>query len=131
MAMKIRWSAQIVALLLLLAIPVITYADPPTKIVTCTGAECSLCDLANTGQNILNTAIYLLVVLSAVLFAWAGFKMLLSGGDTAEYAQGKRVFSNVIIGLVIVLTGWMVVNVVMTTLLKKDPQWPWNKICTK
>lgn len=137
--MKIRWGVNLVALTVALSAPLVAFAGGlPQKIVTCSGAldsatqkACTLCDLANTAQNILNTAIYILVVLSAILFAWAGFKMLFSGGDTSEYAAGKRIFGNVIIGLVIILAGWMVIDITMRTLLKQDPSWPWNAICRR
>ena len=138
-AMKIRSGVAALALAVSLSVPFTAFAAGlPEKIVTCSGAldsatqkACTLCDLANTAQNILNTAIYILVVLSAILFAWAGFKMLFSGGDTSEYAAGKRIFGNVIVGLVIILAGWMVIDITMRTLLKQDPSWPWNAICRR
>src|SRR6266403_1490635 len=69
----------------------------------CQGADaatkCGICDLATLAQNVLNTAIYVMIVLSAVMFAWAGFKALTSQGNTAEYAAAKRIFGNVLVGL--------------------------------
>lgn len=136
--MKIRWGVNLLALAVALSAPLVAFAGGlPERIVTCSGAiaangqnACTLCELANTAQNILNTAIYILVVLSAVLFAWAGFKMLFSGGDTGEYAAGKRIFGNVIIGLLILLCGWLVVDVTMRTLVGDNDNFgPWNAIC--
>lgn len=134
-----KWrGANLIAIGTLLFSPIIAFAgNLPTQIVSCSGAldkgdlkACTLCDLAQTAQNLLNTAIYILIVLSAILFAWAGFKLLFSGGDTSEYAAGKRVFKSVVIGLLIIMCGWLVVDTVMKTLVgEKDKFGPWNQIC--
>ena len=110
-------------------------AGLPKQIVTCNGAvagnglpACSVCDIAIVAQNVLNTAIFILVALSAVLFAWAGWKMLIAQGDTESYSAGKRIFGNVVLGLVILLMGWIVIDTLMRTMLGSDFG-PWNKIC--
>ena len=103
-------------------------AGLPERIVTCNGVDCDVCDIAIVAQNVLNTAIFILVALSAVLFAWAGWKMLIAQGDTESYSAGKRIFGNVVLGLVIILMGWIVIDTLMRTMLGSDFG-PWNKIC--
>ena len=103
-------------------------AGLPERIVTCNGVDCNVCDIAIVAQNVLNTAIFILVALSAVLFAWAGWKMLIAQGDTESYSAGKRIFGNVVLGLVILLMGWIVIDTLMRTMLGSDFG-PWNKIC--
>jgi hypothetical protein len=73
----------------------------------------SICAVVELAQNVLNTAIFMAVVLSAILFAYAGFKLLTAGGNTEVYAQGKKVFGNVLIGLIIILAGWIVIDTLM------------------
>ncbi|HVU75547.1 MAG TPA: hypothetical protein VHD38_01770 [Candidatus Paceibacterota bacterium] len=130
---KRQWghAAIVVLMLVLINAPTLAMAAGlPGQIVTCDGADCTVCNLATTAQNILNTAIYMLVFLSAVLIAWAGWKMLTSAGNTEGYAQGKSILSNVIIGLVIVLAGWIVVDTLMKTMVNQGGVLgPWNKIC--
>jgi hypothetical protein len=131
---KRQWghTAMIVLLLVLINAPTLAIAAglPTGGIVTCKGADCTVCNLATTAQNVLNTAIYILIFLSAVIIAWAGFKMLTAGGSSEGYAQGKSMLVNVIIGLVIVLAGWIVIDTVMRTLVNQNSSWgPWNKIC--
>ncbi|PIR83690.1 hypothetical protein COU18_03360 [Candidatus Kaiserbacteria bacterium CG10_big_fil_rev_8_21_14_0_10_51_14] len=101
--------------------------DLPGQIVPCNGADCNVCDLATLANNILNTAIYIAVFLSAVLFAWAGWLYLTSGGS-GELSRAKGIFTNVAIGLVIVLIGWLVVDTLMRTLTGAE-YGPWNDIC--
>lgn len=103
-------------------------AGLPQQIVTCTGVNCSVCDIATTAQNVLNTAIFIMVFLSAVLFAWAGWKMLTAQGNTESYSQGKAIFGNVVLGLVIILAGWIVIDTLMKT-MTNGSFGPWNKIC--
>ena len=103
-------------------------AGLPERIVTCNGVDCNVCYIATVAQNVLNTAIFIMVFLSAVLFAWAGWKMLTAQGDTESYTAGKRIFGNVVLGLIIILAGWIVIDTLMKT-MTNSPFGPWNKIC--
>lgn len=104
----------------------------PSQIVTCSGVNCSVCDLAQLGQNILNTGIYISVFLSAVLFAYAGGKMAFAQGNMSEISAARSMFTNVAIGLVIILAGWLVVDTVMRTLVGSNSSFgPWNRICSR
>jgi hypothetical protein len=92
----------------------------------------SICDLALLAQNILNDGIYLAVFLSAVLFAWAGFKHMTAGGDVGQIHEANKVFSAVFIGLIIILSAWLVVSTLMSVIAGggPSPTMPWNQICT-
>lgn len=89
----------------------------------------SVCDLATIAQNVLNTGIYIAVFLSAILFAWAGWLYLTSVAGS-EVSRAKSIFFDVIVGLVIILAGWLVVDTLMRTLVGNGGSFgPWNKIC--
>ncbi len=75
----------------------------------------SICAVVDLAQNVLNFGIFMAVVLSAFLFAYAGWKLITAGGNTEVYQQGKRVFGNVLIGLIIILGGWIVIDTLMRT----------------
>jgi hypothetical protein len=131
---KRQWghTAVVILLLVLINAPMLAMAAglPTGGIVTCKGTDCTVCSLATTAQNVLNTAIYILIFFSAVIIAWAGFKMLTAGGSSEGYTQGKSMLTNVIIGLVIVLAGWIVIDTLMKTLVNQGGvMGPWNKIC--
>ena len=87
----------------------------------------NICDLAQLAQNILNDAIYIAVFLAAFLFAWAGWLYLTNSAGNS-ISRAKEIFANVAIGLVIILAGWLVVDVLMRTLVGADIL-PWNKLC--
>jgi len=131
--MRKRRIIQIFVLFLLVftIAPVVTEAAGLTTIVTCGNSgqpPCTVCDLAKLAQNILNDAIYLAVFLSAVLFAWAGFLYLTSVANANQHHKAVEVFTNVAIGLVIILVAWLVVDVVMRSLVGASVL-PWNAIC--
>ena len=100
----------------------------PGPIVTCKGLDCKCQDLIKVGENILNTAIYMAVFVSAIMFAVAGWKMI-SGktmGEGDKIADAKKVLWNVIIGLVIILAAWLLVDTLMRTLTTSSA---WSDIC--
>lgn len=130
-----RHKHQLVVLLLLILMtaPSITMAlSWPGPIVP---KECNLaggcqniCQVATLVQNILNAAVYLAVFVSAVLFAWAGFLYLTNVANSGQHSRAIEVFKNVAIGLVIILGGWLVVEVIMRTFLDSSVM-PWNVLC--
>lgn len=112
-------------------IPSVAFAAGLVSIVPCGGqgqTACTVCDLAKLAQNILNDAIYLSVFVAAILFAWAGFRLLTSVANPGERSRAKDIFVNVAIGLIIILIGWLVIDVLMRALLGQ-PLAPWNVIC--
>ncbi len=127
----------IVLTIALVVLPFVAFGALPDSIVPCDGTssnggtECTVCHLAQLAQNLLNTGIYVAVFLSAILFAWAGWKYVTAGGNPGKATQAREVFTNVVIGLVIILAGWLVVDTIMKTLVKEDGGFgPWNQICT-
>ncbi len=91
----------------------------PDKIVPCDGVDCTVCDVATLAQNVLNTGIFIVIILSALLFAYAGW-LYLSNVTTGEAQRARSIFTNVVIGLVIILGAWLVVYTLMSTLLGRD-----------
>ncbi|HEY4516618.1 MAG TPA: hypothetical protein VJG64_01600 [Candidatus Paceibacterota bacterium] len=125
----------LVAVLLVLALaPSITLGANilPSQIVpeSCSGpGGCKdVCAIAELAQNILNAAIVLAVFLSAALFAWAGLKMLVSPASPAQQGQAKTLFFNVLVGFLIILAAWLIIDTVMHVMLGSSFG-PWNKIC--
>jgi hypothetical protein len=133
MGMRMR---VIVLTALFALIPALTFAAGglPTKIVSCDGTgvnggrECTVCDIATTAGNILNTMIFIAVFLAAIMFAWAGWGYLSAAGDTGAIGKSRTTFMNVLIGLLIILSAWLLIDTLMRTLVGSQLG-PWNKIC--
>jgi len=129
--MKMGSFASIASATLLAAMPLVAFAALPSSIVpqSCNGPDCSLCDLTTLAQNILNTGIYICVFLAAVLFAWAGWLYLSNNGDVGQAKRASSTFTNVAVGLVIILSAWLIVSAIMHTLAGSSSALPWNKLC--
>jgi hypothetical protein len=90
----------------------------PTKLVTCTGADCNWKSFLALMQNVLNFMVFIGVSISALMFAYAGFLYLTSGGSN-KTEDAKRIFGHVALGLIIMLVAWLVVDVLLKTLTGK------------
>lgn len=119
------------------AFPVFAYAQMPTQIVPCAGAQasgnlpaCTVCHLAELAQNILNFSIFLAVFLSAMLFVYAGF-LYVTNEAISQQQKAKSLFMNVFVGLIIILASWFVVDTLMKTMVGGSASkfGPWNSIC--
>ncbi len=59
---------------------------------------------------------YLAVPIAAIMFAYAGIKLLLAGGESGQMSKAKEIFVNVAWGLVLVAGAWLIVKLVLSTL---------------
>ena len=119
----VRWCT--VLLIVMAIMPSLAIAQEG-RIVSCDGTNCTVCDIAITAQNILNTGIFIAVALSAVLFAWGGWQYTTAGGDPGKASAGKEIFLNVGIGLILILAAWLIVDTIIYGLTGNHL---WNKIC--
>lgn len=76
-----------------------------------TSIPCGLCDFFLLIANIFDfIALYLAPPLAGFLLVVAGFLFLTSGGSEEKATQAKKIFVNVIIGLVAIYASWLIVN---------------------
>ena len=114
---------------LLVGAPFLASAQIP-QIVPCDGLNCSVCDLAKLAQNLLNAAIYLSIFLAAFLFAYAGW-LYLTNEAIGQQQKAKGLFTDVVIGLVIILGAWLFVDTLLKVLTGDGASafGPWNSVC--
>jgi len=129
-----RSQFLIVVVLLVLALaPSLAFGAGLVPVVPqgCTGnGGCqSICDIATLAQNILNDGIFIAVFLAAILFAYAGLKLLVSPANPAQQGQAKTLFLNVLIGFLIILAAWLIIDTIMRVMVSGHAGLPWNKIC--
>jgi hypothetical protein len=96
---------------------------------------CEFCHFVMMANEILLWLIGLLFVVFAVVIAIGGFGLVTSGGRPEAKNEAKSKVINGLIGLVIVLAAWLLVDTMLRALLPgDDPQVngrPWNAIeCT-
>jgi len=112
-------------------------ATNPKGIVPCGDSgepPCQFCDLVKLADDSLDFAVYFTVFVATLLFAYAGFLYVTAAGDTGKISTATGIFGKVVIGMIIVLTAWLVVDTIMGSLLSPEYKkfGPWNKIeCVK
>lgn len=105
----------ILSLMLVFLFPDVTSAA--SGLVPCDGLDCNFCHVVDLGNNVIKWLIGVLMLVFAIMAVSAGFGLVTSGGNTAAKETAKSKFTNAIIGLVIVLAAWLIVDTVMRALL--------------
>lgn len=101
-------------------------AGLPDRIVPCNGLDCKCEHLIQLAQNLINGGIFLSIFFAAILFAYAGW-LYLSNEAIGQQQKAKKLFTNVFIGLIVIMVAWLVVDTLMKSLLKDNIVW--NNIC--
>ncbi len=97
--------------------PEVVYAQE--GLVPCGGAgqpECNACHIVQLAEKVINFIVTISFVVAALLFAYAGFLFFTGGADPGKITNARSIFTNTIVGIVIILTAWLLVNVILTTL---------------
>lgn len=65
--------------------------------------------------NLISTALGLLGILAVIMILLGGFQWMLSAGDEEKIAKAKKTIGGTIVGLIIILLAWAIVNFVIRT----------------
>ena len=90
-------------------------------LIPCNGPECQACHFVQLGQNILTWFIKTMAAVIALVFAWGGLKMVMSGGSTEGVSEAKGMMTNAVIGFIILLASWLIINTVLHVVISKNP----------
>lgn len=103
-----------------------TYTDlPPPDLstkgeglsVACPKTGCGFNELIALVNKVLNFILFYLVIpIAAIMFCYAGFLMVTSGGSDEARRKAKSIFFGVVIGLVFAAASWLIVHLVLDTL---------------
>lgn len=100
----------------LLSIPQLAGAQNIWKDTKCAAGgggptkPCGFCDLLVVGLNIIDILTQASLMIVAVVVIWGAFLMITSAGNESKYKEGKKKITSAIIGLVVVLGAWVIVN---------------------
>jgi len=87
-------------------------------LIVCDGPECTFGDLITLAKNLINALIIISTFLAAIAFAYAGFILLISGGNESAKTKAKEIFRKVLIGYLWILGAWLLVYTITSVLLK-------------
>lgn len=102
----------------LLILPVVSFAQGLVPCDTTTNpTACGWDTLMTLINNVVSFILFKLAIpIAAIMFAYAGFLLITSGGEVSKRDKAKKIFLNVAIGLIIAATAWLIVNTILTTL---------------
>jgi hypothetical protein len=97
------------------------------------GIACTECHFVQMGNTILKWLIGVLFAVFAVVAAMGGFGLVTSGGNQQALDDAKAKLQNALIGIIIVLAAWLLVDTVMRGLLSSGTDeikgyGPWSEV---
>src|SRR3989344_8067812 len=123
-------NCAFVIVLMLLVVPVFSFAQtnadkglipcgrsPGPNVDLATTKPCEFKDFMTLINTVIKFILFKLVVpISAVMFFYAGFLMVTSGGSTEARGKAKNIFSNAVYGLVIAAGAWLIIRTILLIL---------------
>lgn len=58
----------------------------------------------------------IVVPIAAIMFAYAGFLLVTSGGSSEARTKANTIFTNTVWGLVIAVAAWLIIRTILSTL---------------
>lgn len=104
------------------------FATPASaQLVSCGDAAnpCDFCDFVLTVDNIIGFIVGMSITLFILVMAYAGFSLITSAGDRSKLDRAKKFLTNGIVGIIIIMAGWFIVDTVLK-LATGDEIGVWN-----
>ena len=107
------------------------------QLVTCglgegaTFKACTICDIWVLADKIVNFVYFLATPILIIVLISGGFIYLTSGGNPKKTEQAKSLLISAIVGIIISLAAFLMVDTILKTLVRQDFTWPsWKTITT-
>ncbi|HVV39309.1 MAG TPA: pilin [Candidatus Paceibacterota bacterium] len=97
-------------------------------LIPCNGTDCQACSVVSLIQNVINFAIGLSIPIAMALFAWAGVLYYTSATNLHNIEHAKAIFSSAIIGFVVALGAYLIIETILHGILNDKYFQGWNKI---
>ena len=116
--MKTKLKLLIIPSVFALILPVISFATAKIPfwgpLVPCAAGTCRFCDLFTLGQNLISFGITLvIIILAPIAIAIGGFLVITAGGSPDRLQKGKQTITFAIIGIIVALASFVVINTFM------------------
>lgn len=131
-------SCLLLVIVSALSVPVVHAA--PFDIWSGTGAggsatcnvegPCTFCDGMKVIFNIVETLVFVVIPLAVLVIVYGGIRLVTASGSEENVKKGKDAITNAVIGVVIALAAWVVINETLH-ILTGNISFPWNELqCT-
>ncbi|KKU48093.1 MAG: hypothetical protein UX68_C0022G0018 [Parcubacteria group bacterium GW2011_GWA2_46_9] len=78
--------------------------------------ECGLKEMVKVAVNISKLILGVLGSVTLLFFIYGGFVWITAAGNTQRIEQGKKVFESALVGLIIVLSSWLIIYFITAAL---------------
>lgn len=98
-------------------------------LVPCTGGSddpCTTADVNALANTVIGYFISLLGVIAVIVLIYVGFEMVTSRGNPSQWEKAKGHFANVVIGIIIILAAWLVIDLMLTGLTEEGGLEEWT-----
>lgn len=83
-------------------------------LIACGGVDCDFNTFIETINRVINFLIvYIAFPVVAIVVAWAGLMLILSGGNTSKKEYAKSIISKILIGFIIALLCWSIIKFIL------------------
>ena len=122
---------QIIPIIVFLIIPLVSFAAAITE-PTCgsgTHLQAGICvpdssgdgilgatDVVDLAKKVFNILLYLAGIIAVLFIIIGGYQYLTSGGNDEDAEKGKKTVTNALIGLIVVILAFTIVNVLTGTI---------------
>jgi len=105
------------------AAPATTAQTTQNGIVPCDGTsvKCTFTSLLTLAQNIVTFLIGISATIATVMIAYAGYLYLTSAGNSGQAEKATKIFTNVVLGFIIVLAAYLIVHTLLSALVSTTP----------
>ncbi len=87
------------------------------------GEPCDFEDAMKLIRNIINFLLFTIATpIAGLVICYAGFQLIASGGSSEKKTKAKHVLMNVVIGYLIALGAWLIINTIFSTFKIADCQ---------
>jgi Type IV secretion system pilin len=129
------WIVQLLVLALFV-VPLYTAFTPgiafAQDIVSCDGGSndpCNWCTLITMVDNVLDWLFIFFTLAAVMMVMIVGFKLVMSAGNSSQWEESKGMFTNLVIGFVIFLSAWLIVDTILKGLIDTDSDFGvWNEL---
>lgn len=87
------------------------------NLIVCNGPDCTFGHLILLTQRLINALIIISTFLATAAFAYAGLKLLTSGGNESARKEATEIFRKVLIGYLWILGAWLLIYTISEVLL--------------
>lgn len=112
----------VISILLMLTVPAISFAQGLVPCNTVRNPEpCEFKHFTTLINKVINFILfYMAVPIAAIMFVYAGVLLVTSGGSTESRGKAKKIFTSVLIGIVLAAAAWLIVKTLLSIVHYRD-----------